>query len=153
MFWVFLLLASAMVVEALVGRWGVAVLLYLMAGIAWTAHDRRRLRGQMPMMAYSRPMAYIASMLLLWPLRAATAASERQRKLRDPERYLVSNELSFQKWADALAYARKMASDRNDGVVVLDRARERRSDKSSLEEFHHVMYMVEASGEVREIGL
>lgn len=158
MFWVFLLLAFATVIEVLSGRWGLAVLLYLLTGLAWATHDRRRSPGQMPMMASTRPLAFVISMSLLWPLRAATMASETRRKLRDPERYLVSlgssgsaNQRSFSKWVDALAFARRVAANQKDGVVILDNARERRGKFSK--EFHHVMYMVDPSGEIREIGL
>lgn len=152
MLWLCLVLALGTILAFLLGRWGLGMMLYLGAGIAWMTHDRRRPDpGEMPL-AYGSRMGYV--ILLIWPLRAAYSASERWAKMRSPERYHVGSSSwpagrSFKHWADALAFARQRAAELNDRVMILDNARYRRGKLTR--EYHNVMYSIDPSCKVEEI--
>jgi hypothetical protein len=149
-FWLFVLSASVLIIVTLSGLWFWATILYFLTGVLWVWHDATRdVSRRRGIYSHSR---FVLKATPLWPLLACWAAAEKLHYLRDPERFSVGiiESQYFPRWDEALAYAKKLAADRGEKVLISDRARSewKRDAFHGPPSWKPVMWNVSPSGTV-----
>lgn len=127
------------------GQWYLSPVLYLVGGLIWVVHEKKR-------PPLYRSMAYISAggtilLLLFWPVRAAVDLGETWTLRRSRERFVVVGDSGIIKYArfdDAVSAAKDEAAATGQRVMVSDRAK----FAKQLGQIQHKSWFVEADGTV-----
>ncbi len=127
------------------GQWYLSPVLYLVAGLIWVVHEKKR-----PPLYLS--IAYLSAggtilLLVFWPVRAAVDLGETWMLRRSPERFVVvgdSGIIKYARFVDAVSAAKVEATATGQRVMVSDQAR----FAKQLGRVQHKSWFVEADGSV-----
>ncbi len=112
------------------GQWVVALVLYVLGGAFWLWRELRRPPLARPLDVGTWTVGNVVFMLLLYPLRMVMACFEYSQAVSSSERYYVGGGLDnleggrrFGSWEGAIEYAKKEAEERNESVMIRDKAK------------------------------